>query len=79
MKARVFVTIKSDVLDPQGQAVGSALRSLGFAGVGEVRVGKLVEIELDAQSPADAKAEVDQMCRKLLANLVIEDYRFEVA
>ncbi|MBI2893276.1 MAG: phosphoribosylformylglycinamidine synthase subunit PurS [Deltaproteobacteria bacterium] len=78
MIARVHVTIKRDVLDPQGEAVAGALRSLGYAEVAGVRVGKLIEIDLGATPPEDARERVDQMCRKLLANLVIEDYRFEI-
>ncbi len=79
MIARVHVTIKRDVLDPQGEAVAGALRSLGYSEVAGVRVGKLIEIDLGATPPEDARERVDQMCRKLLANLVIEDYRFDIA
>ncbi len=68
---RVVVTLKPGVLDPQGKAIGHALGSLGFVGVGEVRVGKLIELEV-----AD-EADVEAMCRQLLANTVIEDYRIE--
>ncbi|WP_174292191.1 phosphoribosylformylglycinamidine synthase subunit PurS [Sphingomonas bacterium] len=71
MKVRVVVTLKPGVLDPQGKAIGHALGSLGFVGVGEVRVGKLIELEV-----AD-EADVEAMCRQLLANTVIEDYRIE--
>ena len=74
MKARVHVTLKSGVLDPQGKAVHHALGGLGFAGVEDVRVGKLIELEL-VEGTADA--EIEAMCRKLLANTVIENYRIE--
>ncbi len=78
MKARVRVTLKPGVLDPQGKAIGNALAALGFAGVGEVRQGKLIELELGECDPADAHARVDAMCRELLANPVIEDYAIEL-
>jgi phosphoribosylformylglycinamidine synthase len=78
MKARVHVTLKSGVLDPQGKAIGNALHRLGFAEVGDVRQGKYIELEL-AESDSDrAKARLDEMCRKLLANTVIENYRIEL-
>jgi len=74
MKTRVFVTLKGGVLDPQGKAIHHALTGLGFEGVRDVRAGKLIELELeDGTSPED----VDAMCRKLLANTVIENYRIE--
>jgi phosphoribosylformylglycinamidine synthase len=79
MKARVTVTLKAGVLDPQGKAIGSALHGLGFGEVGEVRAGKLIELELDAADPAAARARVEEMCRRLLANTVIEDYAIEIA
>jgi phosphoribosylformylglycinamidine synthase subunit PurS len=79
MKARVQVTLKRGVLDPQGEAVRHALGSLGFDGVDGVRIGKLIEIELLARDRAAAEAEVARMCEKLLANTVIEDYRVEIA
>jgi phosphoribosylformylglycinamidine synthase PurS subunit len=78
MKARVHVTLKSGVLDPQGKAIGHALGSLGFSGVGEVRQGKFIEIDLAETDAAKAKAKVKEMCEKLLANTVIEDYRIDV-
>ena len=74
MKLRVVVTLKPGVLDPQGKAIGHALGSLGFEGVGEVRVGKLIELEVADGTDA---ASVDAMCRQLLANTVIENYRIE--
>jgi phosphoribosylformylglycinamidine synthase subunit PurS len=78
MKARIHVSLKSGVLDPQGRAIGNALASLGFTGVGEVRQGKLIEIELDGSDRAAAQAKVERMCRDLLANPVIENYAIEL-
>ena len=78
MKARVHVTLKRGVLDPQGKAIGNALAALGFAGVGEVRQGKLIELDLGETDPAAARAQVEKMCRELLANPVIEDYAIEL-
>ncbi len=74
MKAKVHVRLKEGVLDPQGAAIGRALGQLGFEGVGEVRQGKLIELELAASDQAAARAEVEAMCEKLLANPVIETY-----
>jgi len=79
MKARVHVTLKPGVLDPQGEAVRHALGALGFAGVGEVRIGKLIELDLAGSDPVTARAEVGAMCEKLLANTVIESYTVELA
>jgi len=74
MKARVFVTLKPGVLDPQGRAIHHALEGLGFGGIAEVRAGKLIELDLaDGTSDED----IDAMCRKLLANTVIENFRVE--
>lgn len=78
MKARVRISLKPGVLDPQGKAIGNALKGLGFAGVGEVRQGKLIEIELREGDPAAARARVEEMCRQLLANPVIETYAVEI-
>ena len=78
MQATVHVTLKKGVLDPQGKAVRHALRSLGFDGVGGVRQGKYIEIALDETDREKALAEVEAMCRKLLANTVIEDYRIDI-
>jgi phosphoribosylformylglycinamidine synthase PurS subunit len=77
MKARVVVTLKRSVLDPQGQAVGRALAALGFTEVKDVRLGKIIELELDGADPVEARKRVEQMCEKLLANTVIEEYRVE--
>ncbi len=78
MKARVFVTLKNGVLDPQGKAIGNALHGLGFPGLGEVRQGKLIDIDLAETDEAKARAEVEAMCQKLLANTVIEKYEIEL-
>jgi phosphoribosylformylglycinamidine synthase PurS subunit len=78
MKARVHVSLKPGVLDPQGKAIGDALKTLGFTGVGEVRQGKLIELELSDADPAAARTRVEEMCRQLLANPVIENYTIEI-
>ncbi len=76
--ARVYVTLKPTVNDPQGLTIRGALHSLGFADVESVRAGKYMELRVNAPSRKKAEAQVTEMCRKLLANPVIEDYRFEV-
>ena len=76
MKTRVYVTLKNGVLDPQGKAIHHALEGLGFSGINEVRAGKLIELDLDAQV---SDSEIEEMCRKLLANTVIENFRIERA
>jgi phosphoribosylformylglycinamidine synthase len=78
MKARVHITLKSGVLDPQGRAIASALHSLGFDKVGDVRQGKFIEIDLQETDKTKAKSAVDQMCAKLLANTVIENYAVDL-
>jgi phosphoribosylformylglycinamidine synthase PurS subunit len=78
MKARVTVTLKSGVLDPQGKAIANALASLGISGVDDVRQGKFIEVSLDETDPARARETVERMCRELLANPVIENYRYEL-
>ena len=78
MKARVFVTLKNGVLDPQGKAIGHALNVLGFGAVGEVRQGKVIDIELSETDEAKARASLKDMCEKLLANTVIEKYEIEL-
>ena len=78
MKARIHVTLKNGVLDPQGKAIGHALAGLGFSGIGEVRQGKFIEIELAERDKNRARESVDAMCRKLLANTVIENYTIEI-
>lgn len=77
-KATVYVTVKENVLDPQGVAVQGALHSMGFSEVGKVRIGKYMELEIDATNRAEAEERVRQMCEKLLANTVVEDYRYEL-
>jgi phosphoribosylformylglycinamidine synthase len=74
MKTRVYITLKNGVLDPQGKAIHHALEGLGFGGVRDVRAGKLIELDLEE---GVSEADVDAMCRKLLANTVIENYRIE--
>ena len=78
MRARVHISLKPGVLDPQGKAIGNALNSLGFAGIGEVRQGKLIELELSDTDPVAARARVEEMCRQLLANPVIVNYAIEI-
>ena len=78
MKARVFVTLKPSVFDPQGQTIAEALHSMGYRGVGDVRQGKYFELELDAPSADTARALASEVADKLLANPVIESYRVEV-
>ncbi len=78
MRARVHVTLKQGVLDPQGKAIGNALRSLGFEGVGDVRQGKVIELDVAESDEAAARAKVRDMCERLLANTVIEDYSIEL-
>ena len=79
MRARIHITLKEGVLDPQGKAVGQALSALGFAGVGEVRQGKVIDIDLAETDPGRARESLDAMCRRLLANTVIEDYEITLA
>jgi phosphoribosylformylglycinamidine synthase PurS subunit len=78
LKATVLVRPKQGILDPQGQAVESSLRQLGFA-VDEARIGRVVDLEVDASDPAAARAEVERMCEQLLANPLIESYEIELA
>ena len=78
MKAKVYVTLKKSVLDPQGKAVQHALDTLGFKEVKEVRIGKYIELELDGTDRKSAEEKVKTMCEKLLANIVIEEYRYEL-
>ena len=78
MKAVVTVMLKAGVLDPQGKAIAHALHTLGFSGVGEVRAGKVIELELTETDPGKAQAAAEEMARKLLANTVIESFRVSV-
>ena len=75
MKIKVIVTLKNGVLDPQGKAIQQTLNGMSFANVEEVRQGKFFEININENNEAKAKAQVEEMCKKLLANLVIEDYK----
>ena len=79
MKAKVYVTLKKSVLDPQGKTVQHALSSLGFNEVKDVRMGKYIELELNGVEKSQAEAKVKNMCEKLLANTVIEEYRYEIS
>jgi phosphoribosylformylglycinamidine synthase len=78
MRVRIFVSLKKGVLDPQGKAIERSLHAFGYAEVQDVRVGKFLQLEVDATSRESAEARVREMCDKLLANPVIEDYRFEI-
>ena len=78
IKANVLITLKNGVLDPQGKEIGHSLDALGFKGVGEVRQGKFIELELTGTDPEAAYAEVEDMCKRLLANTVIENYTIEI-
>ncbi len=78
MQARIHITLKNGVLDPQGKAIEHALGGLGFGGVESVRQGKFIEIDLTETDPGKARDEADAMCRRLLANIVIEDYRIDI-
>lgn len=79
MVAKIHITLKSGILDPQGRAIQQSLGTLGFTSVGEVRVGKYIEVELSETNPAAAENQVKAMCDKLLANTVIENYRYELS
>jgi phosphoribosylformylglycinamidine synthase len=79
MKAKVTVMLKEGVLDPEGRAIGRALHTIGFAGVTEVRAGKVIELDLAETDEASARATAEEMARRLLANPVIETFRVEIA
>jgi len=79
VKAKVHITLKPGVLDPQGRAIARALDQLGFDGVGDVRQGKYIELDIAETDPARARAHVEAMCAKLLANTVIENYAIDLA
>lgn len=79
MKAKVHITLKPGVLDPQGRAIAHALSQLGFEGVGDVRQGKYIELDIAETDKARARAQVEAMCTKLLANTVIENYAIDLA
>ena len=78
MKAKIFVTLKNGILDPQGRAIQQSLHTLGFSTVGDVRMGKFIELDLNEPDTTSAENTIKSMCEKLLANTVIEDYRFEI-
>ncbi|ALA57732.1 phosphoribosylformylglycinamidine synthase subunit PurS [Nitrospira moscoviensis] len=78
MKAKIHITLKQGILDPQGKAIEHALDSLGFKSAANVRVGKYMEVELNEKDKAKAEVEVKQMCEKLLANTIVEEYRYEL-
>ena len=78
MKARVYVTLKKSIADPQGSAIQGALGRLGYSNVEEVRIGKLIDLDLGDISTSDAEAQLKEMCEGLLANTVIEDYKYEI-
>lgn len=79
MKAKIHVTLKPGILDPQGKAIEHALTTLGFSGAGNVRMGKYLELELTESARDKAEAQVKAMCEKLLANTIIEEYRYELS
>ncbi len=78
MKAKIHVTLKSGILDPQGRAIQQSLATLGFSTVNDVRVGKFLEVDIGESDPTQAETQLKAMCEKLLANTVIEDYRYEL-
>jgi phosphoribosylformylglycinamidine synthase len=78
MKARIKITLKNGVLDPQGKAIEGAIKGLGISGVGDVRQGKYIEVDLKESDPDKARSIVEQMCKELLANTVIENYSYEI-
>ena len=75
MLAKIYITLKKDVLDPQGSVIANSLKSLGFNNIEDVRQGKFIEIKLDSKNKESANKQLNDMCEKLLANLVIEDYK----
>lgn len=78
MKARIKITLKNGVLDPQGKAISHALNQLGFDGIGDVRQGKYIEVDLTETDPTKARAALEDMCERVLANTVIENYAIEL-
>ena len=78
MKVQVYTTLKEGVLDPQGKAVEAALKNLGFSGINKIRQGKLFDLELDTENKDEAKKTTEEICKVLLANMVIEDYKIKV-
>ncbi len=78
MKVRVYVTLKEGILDPQGKAVKHSLHTLGYSSVGDVRIGKYIELSLNNTSGDEIDAQIKEMCHKLLANTIVEDFRYEI-
>ena len=78
MLAKIYITLKKDVLDPQGSVIANSLKSLGFNNIADVRQGKFIEIKLNSENKETANKQINEMCEKLLANLVIEDYKVEI-
>ena len=78
MKARIKITLKNGVLDPQGKAIEGAIKGLGISGVGDVRQGKYIEVDLAEANEARAREQVERICKELLANTVIENYAYEL-
>ena len=78
MLAKIYITLKKDVLDPQGSVIANSLKSLGFNNIEDVGQGKYIEIKLDSENEESANKQLNEMCEKLLANLVIEDYKVEI-
>ena len=78
MLAKIYITLKKDVLDTQGSVIANSLKSLGFNNIEDVRQGKYIEIKLDSENEESANKQINEMCEKLLANLVIEDYKVEI-
>lgn len=78
IKANVYVTMKQSVVDPQGNAIQSSLSAMGVQGIGKVRVGKFIELQLQTTDRTEAEKQVREICEKLLVNTVVEDYRFEL-
>ena len=78
MLAKIYITLKKDVLDPQGSVIANSLKSLGFNNIEDVRQVKYIEIKLDSENEESANKQINEMCEKLLANLVIEDYKVEI-
>lgn len=79
MKARIHITLKNGVLDPQGRAIAGALHTMGFSEVGDVRQGKYIEVEINQRDRVKAQLAVEKMCEGLLANMVIENYKYELS
>ena len=78
MLAKIYITLKKDVLDPQGSVIANSLKSLGFNNIEDVRQGKFIEVRLNTENKETANKQLNEMCEKLLANLVIEDYKVEI-